>query len=141
GDWKPSARLELPPYWTWPLNLVAVLKWLPGYLFPWNAFHMATALAYWYLVVPDVAVMQTIRWDWALRLYAVNAAAIFVMYGAIELFFYARKRQGTQFKYSGVSPAEQPSDVFWFRSQNLDNALRCFLVSIPLWTAVEVIFL
>jgi sterol desaturase/sphingolipid hydroxylase (fatty acid hydroxylase superfamily) len=141
GDWKPAARLELPPYWTWPPKPGAVLKWLPGYVFPWNAFHMATALAYWYLVVPDVEAMRTLSLNWALRLYAVNAAAIFVMYGAIELFFYVRRKQGTQFKYSGRFPADHPSGVFWFKSQNLDNALRCFLISIPLWTLVEVVFL
>ena len=141
GDWKPAARLELPPYWSWPLKPAAILKWLPGYLFPWNAFHMATALAYWCLVVPDVEVMKTLSWGWALRLYAVNAAAIFAMYGSIELFFYMRKKQGTRFKFNARFPAEQPSDVFWFKSQNIDNALRCFLISIPLWTLVEVVFL
>jgi sterol desaturase/sphingolipid hydroxylase (fatty acid hydroxylase superfamily) len=141
GDWKPSARLELPPYLRWPLNPIAILKWLPGYLFPWNAFHMATALAYWYLVIPDVEVMQTIRWDWAVRLYAINAAAIFVMYGSIEFLFYVRRKQGTQFKYSGRFPADRPSDAFWFKSQNIDNALRTFLISIPLWTLVQVLFL
>ena len=141
GDWAPTARVELPPYWTWPLKLTAILKWLPEYLFPWNALHMATALAYWYLVVPDVAVMQTLSWDWALRLYAVNAAAIFALYGSIELFFYVRRKQGTQFKYNGRFPADHPSDVFWFKSQTIDNALRCFLVSIPLWTLVEVLML
>ena len=31
--------------------------------------------------------------------------------------------------------------MFWFKSQNLDNFLRSFLVTIPLWTVVEVIFL
>src|SRR5262245_54350291 len=129
GDWTPTARVELPPFWAWPPNLVAILKWIPGYLFPWNAFHMATALAYWYLVVPDVAVMRTLSWDWALRLYAVNAAAIFALYGSIEFFFYLRRKQGTQFKFNGRFPEDHPSDVFWFKSQTLDNALRCFLIS------------
>jgi sterol desaturase/sphingolipid hydroxylase (fatty acid hydroxylase superfamily) len=31
--------------------------------------------------------------------------------------------------------------VFWFKSQNIDNFLRTFLISIPLWTLVQVIFL
>lgn len=141
GDWKPSAAVALPPIWTWPPNLLAVLNWLPGYLFPWNAFHMATALLYWFFIVPDVATMKTLSWNWALWLYAVNAAAIFVMYGSIEFFFYVRRRQGTRFKYNGKFPAETQSDVFWFKNQNIDNMLRTFLFGIPMWTLVEVLML
>src|SRR6476659_4110864 len=81
-DWAPNARLELPPYWVWPPKILSVLKWLPEYLFPWNAFHMAMALLYWFYIVPDVTTMKTLGWSWALRLYAVNAAAIFLMYGS-----------------------------------------------------------
>jgi len=141
GDWTPSAHLELPPFWQRPFKLGKVLAWVPEYLFPWNAFHMATALLYWFYVVPDVEVMQTLSWGWALWLYAVNAGAIFVMYGSVELFWYVRRKQGTRFKYNAKFPGEQPSDVFWFKSQNIDNFLRTFVFSIPLWTLVEVLFL
>src|SRR5262245_46409761 len=89
--WHASDRIEIAPYWHRPLSLLKVLKWLPEYLFPWNAFHMATALAYWFLVIPDIAVMQSFGWGWALWLYAVNAAAIFVFYGIFELRYYVRR--------------------------------------------------
>ena len=61
GDWKPNARLEVAPFWSWPPRFRKVLGWIPGYLWPWNAFHMATALAYWFWVVPDVETMKTTR--------------------------------------------------------------------------------
>lgn len=141
GDWSPDKRIEVAPFWAWPPKILKVLHWLPEYLFPWNAFHMATALAYWYFVVPDVETMTTLSWSWPLYLYAVNAAAIFVMYGSIELFFYVKRKQGNRFKYNAKFPSEQPSDVFWFKSQNIDNFLRSFFISIPLWTVVEVLML
>ena len=141
GDWAPNTHLEVAPFWHRPFSMLKVLRWVPGYLFPWNAFHMATALLYWAYIVPDVEVMKTLSLGWALWLYAVNAAAIFVMYGAIELFWYVRRKQGTRFKYNAKFPSEQPSDVFWFKSQNIDNFLRSFFISIPLWTVVEVIIL
>ena len=68
GDWTPNATVELPPLFDWPPRPLALLKWLPSYLFPWNAFHLATALAYWYWVVPDVETMRTLGWGWALWL-------------------------------------------------------------------------
>lgn len=141
GDWAPNRRLEVAPFWQRPLSMGRVLRWVPEYLWPWNAFHMATALLYWAFVIPDVAVMQTLGWGWALWLFAVNAAGIFAMYGAVELFYYVRRIQGTRFKFNARFPGETPSDVFWFKSQNLDNFLRSFLSGIPIWTGVQVIVL
>jgi sterol desaturase/sphingolipid hydroxylase (fatty acid hydroxylase superfamily) len=141
GDWKPNAVLEVAPIWAWPPKVTRVLSWLPGYFWPWNAFHMATALLYWRFVIPSAETMKTISWGWGLWLYAVNALAIFVMYGAVELFFYVKRKQGTRFKFNGKFPSDNPSDVFWFKSQNIDNFLRSFLVTIPLWTLVEVLLL
>ncbi|MEI9414209.1 sterol desaturase family protein [Mesorhizobium sp. Cs1321R2N1] len=141
GDWKPNGRIEGAPLWNWPPRLPKILAWLPGYIWPWNAFHMATALLYWFYIVPSVETMKTIGWGWALWLYAVNAAAILVFYGIFELRYYIKRTQATRFKYNHKFPADAPSDVFWFQSQNIDNFLRSFLITIPLWTVVEVVFL
>ena len=55
-------------------------------------------------------------WGWALWLYAVNAAAIFILYGSVELFYYVKRKQGSRFKFNAKFPADHPSDVFWFKS-------------------------
>ena len=108
GDWAPGARLEIAPYWDRPFNLRKVVSWIPEYLFPWNAFHMATALLWWFFVVPDVEAMKTLGWGWALWLYAVNAAAIFVFYGTFEVIYYVRRKQQTRFKYNARFPGDHP---------------------------------
>ena len=139
GDWAPNAIAEIAPFWAWPPQLVKILKWLPGLFWPWNAFHMATTLAYWYWVIPPMVTMKTLGWSWALWLYAVNAVGIFVMYGSIEFFYYIKRKQGTRFKYNAKFPGDVPSDVFWFKSQNIDNFIRTYLFGIPMWTLVEVL--
>jgi sterol desaturase/sphingolipid hydroxylase (fatty acid hydroxylase superfamily) len=141
GDWAPNQHPGIAPFWSWPPNLLKVLKWLPGYVWPWNLFHITTALVWWYYVLPDVQTMKTVTWDWTLYLLAVNLAACLVFYGFFEWRYYSRQVQGKSFKYHHKFPKEQPSDVFWFKSQNIDNFLRSFLVTIPLWTVVEIIFL
>ena len=141
GDWAPSAPIEVAPFWYRPINLLKILRWVPEYIWPWNAFHMATALLYWFYIVPDVAVMQSRSFGWALWLYAVIGAAIFALYGSVDLFWYVRRKQGNRFKYDAKFPGDQPSDVFWFKSQSIDNFLRSFFITIPLWTLVEVLFL
>jgi sterol desaturase/sphingolipid hydroxylase (fatty acid hydroxylase superfamily) len=141
GDWRPNEPVALPPMWCKPFSLPAVLRWIPGYLFPWNAFHLAMALLYWRFVIPDVDTLKTLSWGWALWLYVVNGLCIFVMYGSVEIFYYVRRKQGFRFKYNAKFPADTPSDVFWFKSQNIDNFLRTYLFGIPMWTLVEVLML
>jgi sterol desaturase/sphingolipid hydroxylase (fatty acid hydroxylase superfamily) len=141
GDWAPHGRSEIAPFWAWPPQFLKILKWIPGYVWPWNAFHMATALLWWNFVVPDIETMKVLSWGWAAWLLGVNWLAALAFYGFYEWRYYVRKVQGQRFKYHHKFPSEQPSDVFWFKSQNIDNFLRSFLVSIPLWTLVQVIFL
>jgi sterol desaturase/sphingolipid hydroxylase (fatty acid hydroxylase superfamily) len=141
GDWAPTARREIAPLWAWPPRWLDVLRWIPGYLWPWNALHMATALLWWFFVLPDVPTMKTLSFGWIATLLVANWLANLAFYGFFEWRYYVRRVQGQQFKYHHKFPAEQPSDVFWFRNQNLDNFLRSFLISIPLWTLVQVIFL
>ncbi len=141
GDWAPNARSEIAPFWAWPPQALKILKWLPGYVWPWNAFHMATALLWWTVVVPDVETLKVLSWGWVAYLLGVNWLACLAYYGFFEWRYYVRKVQGRQFKFHHKFPSEQPADVFWFKSQNIDNFLRSFLVSIPLWTLVQVIFL
>ena len=72
---------------------------------------------------------------------AANAIGIFVLFGAVEFFYYVKRKQDTRFKYNAKFPSEHPSDVFWFKRQNLDNFLRTYLSSIPLWTLCQVLVL
>jgi len=139
GNWTPTRTLEIAPFWRGKWNEMG--HFLKSYLWPWNAFHMATALLYWAFIIPDVETLKTISWDWAVYLLAANAIGIFLLYGGIELFFYVRRKQETRFKYNARFPSENPSDVFWFKSQNIDNFLRSFFIGIPIWTAVEVVML
>ncbi|MEY2654627.1 MAG: hypothetical protein RLZZ524_1655, partial [Pseudomonadota bacterium] len=80
-------------------------------------------------------------WGWPALLLAANWVGCLLWYGAFEWRLYRQRAQAGRFKYHHKFPSESPSDVFWFKSQNLDNFLRSFLVSIPLWTLVQVIFL
>lgn len=140
GNWSPNEPLQIAPFWEgrWGKMKHFVVE----YLWPWNAFHMAVTLAYWFLLLaPNLDKFASFNLTWTLILYAVNAGGIFVMYGSVELFYYAKRKQGTRFKYNAKFPSESPSDVFWFKSQNLDNFLRSFFVSIPIWTLIQVLFL
>lgn len=97
---------------------------------------MAISVAYWYFVLPDWEVFKAFSWGSILWLHFVNCAGIFIFYGAIVLIYYVKRKENTRFKYNHRFPSEQPSDVFWFKSKNIDNLLRTFLISIPIWTLI-----
>jgi sterol desaturase/sphingolipid hydroxylase (fatty acid hydroxylase superfamily) len=141
GDWAPNAVPQIAFFWSKPFDLKAWVKFLVGYVWPWNVFHMAVTLLYWHYILPDWETMKTLSWGWALWLYAVNAVGIFLMYGSIEYFYYWKRKQNTRFKYNAKFPGEQPSDVFFFKNQNIDNVLRTYLSGITMWTLAEVLML
>jgi sterol desaturase/sphingolipid hydroxylase (fatty acid hydroxylase superfamily) len=138
GDWAPNDALTIAPFYSFPPNPVKILKWLIGYLLPWNVMFMASAYAFSTWLLPDIDTMKTLQWGWILQLLAINAIAIFLFYGAFELPLYIRRAQGNHFKYNAKFPGDAKSDVFWFGSQSIDSILRCFVTGVPIWTAYQV---
>jgi sterol desaturase/sphingolipid hydroxylase (fatty acid hydroxylase superfamily) len=141
GDWAPFGKLEIAPVFVLPPRPLAFLKWLPGYFLPWNLFWAASAVAYWYLVVPAPEAMSELALGWVLRLFLVNCVLVFLFYGAFELRLYVLKAQANRFKYNGKFPGEHKNEAFLFSNQNLDGMIRGFGTGVPIWTAYEVLIL
>jgi len=138
GDWHPSMPIQTAPVFVFPPQPSKFLKWLPGYIFPWNALFLVLGAAFWFWLTPPTETLRTIAPGWISYLLARNALLVLVFFGALELRLYVKRRQGTHFKFNGKWPSEQRSDVFMFKSQNIDNALRTFVTGVPIWTAYEV---
>jgi sterol desaturase/sphingolipid hydroxylase (fatty acid hydroxylase superfamily) len=138
GDWAPRDRLETAPLFVFPPQPINFLKWLPGYFLPWNVLFMALAAVFWFYLTPSAETMKTLSPGWIIYLFARNSLVVLAVYGALELRLYMKRGQGTHFKYNGKFPADQPSDVFLFKSQNIDNIIRTFASGVPIWTAYEV---
>ena len=141
GDWRPNGKLKPAPLIAWPVQPLAILKWLPSYFLPWNLAFALSALAYWQWIIPDVSVMQKLSWGWALQLLLINSIAVFLFYGAFECRLYITRAQGARFKYNAKFPADQKSRAFFFQRQNIDSLIRAFGSAVPIWTAFEVLIL
>jgi sterol desaturase/sphingolipid hydroxylase (fatty acid hydroxylase superfamily) len=141
GDWAPNEPAQIAPIWAMPLQFKKVLKWLPGYFLPYEPIWILSALGVWFFVLPDVETMKTLSFGWIAKLFIVNVIAIFAFYGAIEFRLYYQRAQGNRFKFNAKWPSETSSDVFWFKSQNIDSALRILFHAMPIWTAIEVFIL
>jgi len=138
GDFAPRDPLQVMPLWHMPPRPLAFLKWLPGYFLPWNVLFMALGALNWFALMPGVETMKTLAPGWILYVFAINVATVLIVYGALELRLYVKRAQGAKFKYNAKFPADQPSDVFMFKSQNVDNVIRTFATGVPIWTAYQV---
>jgi sterol desaturase/sphingolipid hydroxylase (fatty acid hydroxylase superfamily) len=141
GDFTPKEPLETNPLFKWPPRPTAFLRWLPGYFLPWNLLFFALGAALWFCMTPAKATMQTYDWGWVLWIWGRNTAMVFALFGVMEWRLYRHRAQSNRFKYNAKFPADTPSDVFWFKSQNLDNILRSFGTGLPIWSAYEVFLL
>jgi len=101
----------------------------------------ALAAVFWVWLTPDRETLRSLEIGWIAFLFLRNSVLILILCGLLELRLYIRRRQGNRFKYNAKFPADHPSHVFWFRSQNIDNALRTFLRGLPVWTGYEVVLL
>ena len=137
GDWAPNGATQIAPLFVWPPQPLNFLKWLPSYFLPWNVVFTALGAIYWFWLTPGVDAMKTLSAGWVAYLLARNLAGVLLIYGALELRLYVRRRQGTSFKFNAKWPADSPSNVFMFKSQNIDNMIRTFGTGIPVWTAYE----
>ena len=141
GDWAPHKLASVAPLWDWPPQPIKLIKWLPHYFLPYDLIWVITALFWWNYTLPDVEVMKTMSMGWVTRLFVINTVALFAFFGIYELRLYIQRAQGLRFKYNARWPSENKSDVFWFKSQNVDSCLRILFHAMPIWTAIEVVIL
>jgi sterol desaturase/sphingolipid hydroxylase (fatty acid hydroxylase superfamily) len=143
GNWKPSALVEYPPVFAWPVRPSGVWKWLlgvPGYLLPWNVLYAAIAFLCWRFATPSLDAMKAFAPGWVLFLLARNAVLTIAFYSAFHLPLYVRRRQGGAFKYNAKWP-DRNNPTFLFRSQLWDNIAWSLGSGVVIWTAYEAVTL
>ena len=139
GDWAPKDTLDTAPLFVFPPQPIKFLKWLPSYFLPWNILFMALAAVIWFYFTPGAQTTKSLAPGWIIYLLARNSILVLVIYGLLELRLYVKRAQGLRFKYNGRFPTDEPSDVFMFKSQNIDNIIRTLGTGVPIWTAYEVL--
>ena len=138
----PEVPLKVSPFFSWPLEPLAMLQWL------WNSWLLisekliilAIAFASYYWLQPPVEAMQSWEWSWMLALYARNFLLALAIGGALHLWFYTFSAQGLQLKYD-PRPLVAEGKQFTLGGQIRDNMFWTLGTGVLIWTAYEAILL
>src|SRR5918911_943704 len=140
GNWRPAAAITYPPVFVWPARPLALLKWLPEYVLPWNLLYALIAVLLWAYLTPPLDAFARLDPGAIALVLAENAALILLFFGAWHLRLYVQKAQGTAFKYNARWP-DRDNKIFLFGNQTVDNMIWTFASALPIWTAYEVLTL
>jgi hypothetical protein len=100
GYWKPTQLIRYPDVFVWPPRPVGILRWLPGYVFPWGPGYGFLAFLVWTFLTPPVARMQVLQLDWVLLIALRNAGLMVLIVGGQHYWLYIRRAQDTAFKFN-----------------------------------------
>jgi sterol desaturase/sphingolipid hydroxylase (fatty acid hydroxylase superfamily) len=140
GDWRPNKPIEYPAVFVWPVKPMAILRWVPEYVSPYNLLYALLAVAVWLWLTPPLETMQTFGLGWILFILARNLALTLVFYSIFHVRLYRQRKQGTSFKFNGRW-LEKGNNAFYFSDQLRDNLLWTLGSGVPFWTAYEVLTL
>lgn len=141
GYWQPDKEIGTPnPVFAWPPRPGAALKWLRGYLFPWNFIYMIVAVLTWLYLTPELARMKELRADWILEVFARNQVMLILFASAWHIYFWSRKAQGYRYKYTPEWMGKGKRKFLW-NDQVRDNVFWSVVSGGSIWTAFEVFML
>src|ERR1051326_7987480 len=77
GEWRPAYPIRYAPLFSWPLRIVASLKWFvsyPGFMWPRNLLLLGVSAVSWYFTQPALARCVHFEWSWMAQIYVRNLA-------------------------------------------------------------------
>ena len=144
GIWHytPPLPLGASPYFHWPLDLVAIAKWIYNAWLPLSERLIILVIAFvtWLYLYPDLEQTQTLSVGWIAQIYFRNLALMILVAGGLHLYFYIWRRQGDERRYD-TRPFPTDHRKFTFNSQVLDNIFWTLCSGVTIWSTYEVLMI
>lgn len=140
--YTPTLPLLVSPYFRWPPDVVAVLKWIFRGWFPISERLIVLLLSIlsWAYFHPALERCREFAPGWIAQIYLRNLALMIIVAGGLHLYFYTWRRQGDERRYD-VRPFPTGNRVFTFRSQVRDNMFWSCASGVTIWSAYEVLMM
>jgi Delta7-sterol 5-desaturase len=104
-----------------------------------NVVFLLLAVCTYNYLLPDLAAMRTLSWDWIGPLLFRNAMLMVVLAGGLHLFFYTFRKQGSKLKFDHREDLDK-SKLFAFGNQVYDNMFWSLVSGVTIWSAYEVLY-
>ena len=140
--YTPNLPLNVSPYFRWPPNPVAILKWILGGWLPLSERLIVLLLSImcWVYFHPALETCREFAAGWIAQIYLRNLLLLIIVAGGLHLYFYIWRRQGDERRYD-ARPFPTNASVFTFRSQVRDNVFWSCASGVTIWTAYEVLMM
>ena len=126
-----------PPLFGWPPKMIATVKWLViDLLWPWSFLWFGLAVLIWNYQMPEMSQMQQLEPGWITGIWLRNAIVLTTVAGGLHWWFYIKKGQKTDTKFTQKWFAKNDSQFLW-GDQVKDNMFWSLLSGVTIWSGFE----
>jgi lathosterol oxidase len=138
-NYRPDHPVVLNPLFQWPPKPIAVLKWYSAYWFvaSTTTFTIVLATVIYFVLLPPLSAMQSLGWEWMLRVWLANLVPHALTAGTLHMWLYHWRAQDKRFKYDARDQARN-NGTFTFRNQILDNMFWTLASGVTLWSIAQI---
>tara|TARA_R110002124_G_scaffold176026_1_gene343932 strand:+ start:22837 stop:23817 length:981 start_codon:yes stop_codon:yes gene_type:complete len=138
----PPVPIPVSPFFTWPLDPVAMARWVWGswFLISEKLIILGLAILSYLWFTPTLEQAQTLSPGWIAMIYLRNFALIFGVAGGLHLWLYTFSRQGQALKFD-PRPLMVKGRQFTLGGQVRDNMVWTLGSGVFFWSLYEVLML
>lgn len=137
---RPPTPIAQNPLFQWPPKPTAIFKWYAAFWFEISTTTLCLVLALgaYFLILPDLAQMQSFAPGWMIRVWLANLVPQCLIAGGLHYWLITRKGQGETSKFD---PRDQnrKNGSFTFGNQVLDNMFWHIASGITLWSLAQIV--
>lgn len=140
--YTPSLPIKPSPYFRWPPDVLAIVKWMVGGWFPISERLIILLLAILSAMFFQPALERCVNlsFDWIAQIYLRNLILMCLVAGGLHLYFYVWRKQGDDYRFD-ARPLVKKGRVFTFNSQVRDNMFWSIASGVSVWTAYEALMM
>ena len=137
SGYKPPVPIEKPPLYSWPPKPTKAIRWLLFEMyFPWGFLWIGLSVFTWHFLTPSGATMSTLSLSWIGLIWLRNAFLLCLLAGGLHWWFYIRRSQDKNFKFTERWLATNSRKFLW-RNQVKDNIFWSLASGVTFWSIFE----
>jgi len=140
--YRPDEAISTSPAFKWPLNAIAVMRWIANrwLVIGENIVITVLAILTWLYFQPPLEQLKEFEFSWFSKMYLRNVVLISVVAGGLHILLYTKKVQGKKLKFDRREMTPNGRN-FTFNNQIFDNLFWTLTSGVFFWTTYEALML